>query len=554
MNHFEKEFAQHLPNSFYGINPKGSFLEKIGYARNLLQMAETYLPTHISEQDIKALIVPHAGLQYSGLCAASAYQSILGQGKRVQKIKNVVVLSTRHSGKSGLLIPNLDHFIYNKTKYKIIDKFYTEFSTYDGITFDNSKEFLEEHSFEIQMPFIWNLFPGGKIKMLPILVGQLTQSQLFKIADLLSRLNTEDTLWIVSGDLMHVNGHFGYNIESNLTHELIRKESQMAINFIQPGKESCLSLINANKTKKHTICGIHALILWTAIAKNMKLIGKVSSYYTSLHTTNTTMIVKEKDDILPKVNIKELFHRFKNEISQRQSSVSYLGMIYLSKEKLNTYPLERRLTRYEKYAIYDFVKRITKHIIHTNPKNKLNEAYKTPPPFVSGSYLQKLAVFITFKNKGELRGCIGTTSNNTDMLSNVIKYTVEAGFNDSRPGLTRTLPIRLSEFKDGLTIDINLLDSPRLISDVIKKGKAIKPNDKILNRWDIDIDGIMLIDKHSNKSALFLPSVANEMGWNKEETLAHLSNKARLMAEDWQKPGVELYIIPGYEFGSKQMN
>lgn len=553
MINFEKEFVQHLPNSFYGISKTESFTEKIGYARNYLMMADKYLPSYVDENDVKAIIVPHAGLDYSGLCAGSAYQSLLTSGDRVRKIKNVVILATRHSGKSGILVPNLDHFMYGSTKYKVIDRFYTEFSTYDGITFDNSTEFLNEHSIEIQMPFIWNLFPDGNVKMLPILVGKQTQPQIFKIAELLARLNTQDTLWIISADLMHVNGNYGYEIKSNLTHELIKKESQVAMHFIQPSKDSCIKLANFNTNKPHSICGINALILWTAIAKNMKLIGKLTCYYTSLHITKLeNMIVKE--NILPIVNIKKLFHRFKDEISVREGSVSYLGMIYVPEEKLQQYSLEKRLSRYEKFALYDFVKRITKHVINNNSKNKLKTAYGTHPPFVSGSYLQKLAVFVTFKNKGELRGCIGTTAHDVDLLTNIIKYTVEAGFNDGRSGLTRTYSIQSEEFGDGLTIDINILGPPKLISDIIKKGEKIKPNYKILKRWDLKSQGIMMIDKQTNKSALFLPSVANERGWNKEETLSYLSKKAKLMPEDWKKHHIELYIIPGYEFGSHNMD
>lgn len=552
MNDFEKKFVQHLPSSFYGT--KNNFTDKIGYARNMLHLAEKYLPTYVNEDDIRAIIVPHAGLQFSGLCAASAYQSVLGTGQRVKRIKNIVILSTRHSGKSGILTPNIGHFYYNSTKFKVVNKFYTEFNTYDGITFENSKEFLQEHSLEIQMPFIWNLFQNQDIQILPILVGSLSQAQFFKIAELLNRLNTEDTLWIVTSDLMHVNGNYGYNIEANLTYELIKKESQLAINFIKPIKSSAIALININKNKKHTVCGIHALTLWCAIAKNMKLIGKIASYYTSLHMMHTKMITKEENDILPQVNIKELFYRFKNEISQRQGSVSYLATVYIPEEKLNIYPLDKRLTQYEKYAIYDFVKRIVKYVINNTSNNKLNDAWKTPPPFISGSYLQKLATFITFKNKGQLRGCIGTTSNHNDLLSNIIKYTVNAGFNDGRKGLSKTNPIRLEEFKDGLTIDINLLDSPKLISDVITTMKKVKTNDTILNRWNIGIDGIMIIDKETQKSALFLPSVPNEMNWNKNETLTHLSKKAELLEDDWKKPTVEIYIIPGFEFGSTHMN
>lgn len=549
MKSFEQKFVQHLPPQFYGDRDMTFSLATLK-ARLLLMLAEDNLPTNCNEMDIKAIVVPHAGLNYSGLCAASAYAALLGNGKRLNKIKNIVIMSTRHTGKPGILVPNISYFEYAGAKFKINSQFYTEFNTIKGITMRNDEEFLNEHSLEIQMPFIWSLFVGRDIKYIPMLVGELTIDQLNKISDLLNRLNVEDTLWIINSDMMHVNGTYNYEIGNKLTRKLIEKESQIAKYIIKPDEYSPHTIISKDHKNTYTICGIYCLVLWTAIAKDMDLIGKISSYYTSLHITHTSMLTKPRNALSQQFDIGQMFYRFKDE-RIRQGSVSYLGMIYIEKSALDKYPLKSKLTRYEKYALCDYVARITEHLIRVKPKNKMIEASKTPLPFVSGSYVHNFGCFITFKSKEKLRGCIGTIlyndmdneDNNEKLLSTINKYTVEAGFNDTRTGLTAENPLTLEEFMNDLKIYINILGIPKLISD------KDKPNKEVLSKWKLGYEGILIYDKKHKKQSVFLPSVPVDMGWSKEETMKQLCIKGKFnKPNSWTYKYVDIYVIPGYEF------
>ena len=563
MTEFEEKFVQHLENSFYGLERDDNIYKTPLIARLLLMMAERDLPSNCDSSDIKAIMVPHAGLSYSGLCAASAYASVLGSGKNLNNIENIVLLGTRHSGNPGILVPNIDYFEYCGHKFQVNNDFYTEYNTTKGITMKNDNEFLEEHSLEIQMPFIWSLFVGKRIKYIPMLVGELTQSELDNISEILSRLNLKKTLWIITSDLMHVNGHHGYEINTNLTKELIKTESQMSLHFVKPEKSSAYSLVSEYRRKKPTICGIHALILWTAIAKNMNLVGKITSYYSSLHITDTNMLTKPKHSINQKFQIEDMFIRFHSE--RRRGSVSYLGLVYITQSDLQKYSIMNRLTHYEKYALHDFATRIIQHLLKTKPVDTLKEAYNTPPPFISGSYMERLGCFITFKNNGKLRGCIGnilyndkeehdidTPGKDNKLLTCIIKNTVNAGFNDTRRGLTKDNPLTLDEFNTWLTIDINILGKPQLISEKKKR------NVEIIDKWRLGIDGILLFDTFDGQSSIFLPSVPIDMEWDKLTTLHHLYIKAYDSSKknrspyknEWNNPNINLYIIHCYEFSN----
>ena len=49
-------------------------------------------------------------------------------------------------------------------------------------------------------------------------------------------------------------------------------------------------------------------------------------------------------------------------------------------------------------------------------------------------------------------------------------------------------------------------------------------------------------------SAVFLPQVATEQGWDREETLRHLCKKARLPAYAWKDDEMEFFIFTAEVF------
>ena len=62
-------------------------------------------------------------------------------------------------------------------------------------------------------------------------------------------------------------------------------------------------------------------------------------------------------------------------------------------------------------------------------------------------------------------------------------------------------------------------------------------------------EGIILkkLTKSGYKSAVFLPDVPTQFGWSIEETLEHLSRKAGLASNSWQKD-CEFEIFDGFKF------
>ena len=142
---------------------------------------------------------------------------------------------------------------------------------------------------------------------------------------------------------------------------------------------------------------------------------------------------------------------------------------------------------------------------------------KGPFPIESYTITPKLkantATFVTLKIRGDLRGCIGSLAPVEPLYLSVHHNAVNAAMHDPRFS-----PVQSAELPD-ITMDVSILSPIRDIPnpDAFKLGQH----------------GIIL--SKGMARAVFLPEVATEQGWTKEETLAYLSQKAGLSANAWRE-------------------
>ena len=136
------------------------------------------------------------------------------------------------------------------------------------------------------------------------------------------------------------------------------------------------------------------------------------------------------------------------------------------------------------------------------------ESYTITPKFKAHT-----ATFVTLKIRGDLRGCIGSLAPVEPLYLSVHRNAVNAAMHDPRFS-----PVQSAELPD-ITVDVSIL-SP--IRDI--------PN---LDAFKLGQHGIIL--NKGMARAVFLPEVATEQGWTKEETLSYLSQKAGLSADAWRE-------------------
>jgi AmmeMemoRadiSam system protein B/AmmeMemoRadiSam system protein A len=140
------------------------------------------------------------------------------------------------------------------------------------------------------------------------------------------------------------------------------------------------------------------------------------------------------------------------------------------------------------------------------------------------------AVFVTLRKHGELRGCIGSLLPQEPLVQAVQNMTVQSASQDPR-----FKPVAPPELAD-LSVEISVLSLPRKIQSA---------DEIVLGRHGV-------IVKRDGRSGVFLPQVATETGWTKEEFLNELcSQKAGIPPDAWKDPATELYVFTVQDFGEK---
>lgn len=140
---------------------------------------------------------------------------------------------------------------------------------------------------------------------------------------------------------------------------------------------------------------------------------------------------------------------------------------------------------------------------------------------------EKRGVFVTLRKRGQLRGCIGQILPSQPLWEAVRAMAVEAATGDPRFS-----PVTRDELNE-IEIEISVLSVPRRVKDA---GEITLGSDGVIVRQGF-------------RTGVFLPQVAEETGWSKEEFLNNLcSHKAGLPADAWRRPETELLTFQAEVF------
>lgn len=135
-------------------------------------------------------------------------------------------------------------------------------------------------------------------------------------------------------------------------------------------------------------------------------------------------------------------------------------------------------------------------------------------------------VFVSLHKDHQLRGCIGYIQPIEPLYNAVIKMAIASSTQDYRFS-----PVTPQELKD-ITIEITVLSELTPIHNI--------------SQIEIGTHGVQLTI--GRNEAVFLPQVATEQGWNREELLQHLCRKAGLRDNDWKMSDAVISIFTGQVF------
>ena len=147
--------------------------------------------------------------------------------------------------------------------------------------------------------------------------------------------------------------------------------------------------------------------------------------------------------------------------------------------------------------------------------------------------LVEVGCFVTLKNGGELRGCIGQFTADRPLIEMVAQMAVSSSMHDPRFG------------GDRITVD----ELPQLDIEISVLSPMVKTDDPLSLR--LGIDGIYIVK--GRRSGCFLPQVATETGWDTESFLSYCcAHKAGLKPDAWRNdPDVEVYLFTAEVFGAR---
>jgi MEMO1 family protein len=146
----------------------------------------------------KAILSPHAGLDYSGDLSALAWKSASDR-----KIDTVLILSPLHRAEEAFIyLPESDFFEMPNGRLTVDGNLVAELRDCGVAMRVDDIPHFEEHGIELQLPFMRALFPDASL--VPVLLGKPTQAVIKALGSALARVfssRIDSTLVVLSSDL-----------------------------------------------------------------------------------------------------------------------------------------------------------------------------------------------------------------------------------------------------------------------------------------------------------------------------------------------------------------
>jgi AmmeMemoRadiSam system protein B len=179
-----------VAGSWYPAEPA---LLRAELERHLAAVPHTQLPG-----SLVGLVSPHAGLRYSGPVAAYGYAHLRGTAAAT-----VVLVGPSHRvGFDGSSVFARGRWQTPLGEVPIDEPLAAELLAASDGVHDAPRAHLEEHSLEMQVPFLQHLV--GALRLVPILMGGQSRAEVDALAAALATaLRGHDALLVASSDLSH---------------------------------------------------------------------------------------------------------------------------------------------------------------------------------------------------------------------------------------------------------------------------------------------------------------------------------------------------------------
>ncbi len=440
---------------------------------------------------ILALIVPHAGLIYSGEVAAYAYKML--EGTSVDK---VILCGPSHRYRfSGISV--YGPYIAWTMPFGTIQcdgQISSAILNYNENIQWLAEPHLQEHSLEVQLPYLKAVLDDFRI--VPMVMGSQDSRTIELLSGALESLDLDQsTIMVASSDWQHYRSAAeGWKYDSL---------GLDCIENMDPGRlEAALNRGNVE------MCGggPAVAIMKAAIAKGADK-AKILKYGDSGDKSGDKgSVVGYAAVVIYKSNANTGESQKSNEGEGRMNEIL---------------PEKFELSKNDKNLLLDIARKTLKAYL----------ANEEIPEFeVPDNLKQPGAGFVTLEKSGLLRGCIGHTQAIEPLYQTISSCAIKAAVADPR-----FQPVTGEELNQ-LHIEISVLTPMQKVSklDEIQVGR----------------DGLMIIK--GPYRGLLLPQVATDYNWDKKTFLEHTCQKAGLHANAYLEKDTELYKFQAVIFSEEE--
>jgi AmmeMemoRadiSam system protein B/AmmeMemoRadiSam system protein A len=230
------------------------------------QVAGLLLGNEVEQTDALAIMVPHAGLRYSGRIAADVW-------KRIHIPETVLIVGPKHTpnGVDWSVAPHRKWRLSNKTEFELDQKLSKSIAEQVGGFQLDSTAHAREHGAEVQLPFLDALAPKTKLVVMAMHGGTWGEIQetAKQLAECLSA-ETKLPLLAISSDM----NHFATRAEN-------KRRDKLAIAAMKTGDPK--ELLAVCEKEQISMCGAlpAALVMQTLIELGKPFVCEDVSYTTS---------------------------------------------------------------------------------------------------------------------------------------------------------------------------------------------------------------------------------------------------------------------------------
>ncbi|HTQ56959.1 MAG TPA: AmmeMemoRadiSam system protein B [Bryobacteraceae bacterium] len=427
-----------------------------------------------------AVVSPHAGYIYSGQVAAYTYAQL--KGRRIERV--VLIAPSHYDAFPFSAVYDGAAYLTPLGRVPVDRAFAAQLAKSSRLIQLSSRGHVNsgergEHSVEVQLPFLQRVL--GPFQLVPVVMGDQSYQVCRALGLALAKMiRGPETLILASSDLSH---YHTYDEAARMDHKTLQAITEW----------DYLSMSRNFDLRTWEACGggpiIAAMIAAERLGANQ---ARVLQY------ANTGDVTGDKSRVVG----------YGSVVMSRDSGQPGAAAPAFS------------LTRDEREWLLQIARKSVEAVVRDG---KLYEC----SPGTFQALARERGAFVTLKEHGMLRGCIGYTSPVKPLCEAVRDVAAMAAVRDRR-----FPPVTLKEL-GSLEYEISVLSPLRRVLDV----KQIR-----LGR-----DGLVL--KRGESEGLFLPQVPVEQGWDRPTYLEQLCHKAGLPPGTWKDDEADLFSFTALVFG-----